>query len=66
MGSSSKLYKEFNREIRARFVLVAISIAILLIHDTITHIAGKKLEVVDPKLQISAGNFNTWCSENNM
>ena len=27
--------------------------------DTITHTAGKKLEVVEPKLQISAGDFNT-------
>ena len=34
--------------------------------DTITHTAGKKLEVVQPKLQISAGDFNTWCIENNM
>ena len=33
--------------------------------DTITHTAGKKLEVVEPKLQISAGDFNTWCIENN-
>ena len=34
--------------------------------DTITHTADKKLEVVQPKLQISAGDFNTWCIENNM
>ena len=34
--------------------------------DTITHTAGKKLEVVEPKLQISAGDFNTWCIDNNM
>ena len=34
--------------------------------DTITHTAGKKLEVVKPKLQISAGDFNTWCIDNNM
>ena len=34
--------------------------------DTITHTAGKKLEVVEPKLQISAGDFNTWCIENNL
>ena len=34
--------------------------------DTITYIAGKKLEVVEPKLQISAGDFNTWCIDNNM
>ena len=27
--------------------------------DAITHTAGKKLEVVEPKLQISAGDFNT-------
>ena len=27
--------------------------------DTITHTARKKLEVVEPKLQISAGDFNT-------
>ena len=26
--------------------------------DTITDTAGKKLEVVEPKLQISAGDFN--------
>ena len=32
--------------------------------DTITHTAGKKLEVVGPKLQISAGDFNTWCINN--
>ena len=34
--------------------------------DTITHTAGKKLEVVEPKLQTSAGDFNTRCIENNM
>ena len=34
--------------------------------DTIIHTAGKKLEVVQPKLRISAGDFNTWCIENNM
>ena len=34
--------------------------------DTITHTAGKKLEVVEPKLQISADDFNTWCVDNNM
>ena len=27
--------------------------------DTITHTAGKKLEVVQSKLQISAGDFDT-------
>ena len=32
--------------------------------DTITHTAGKKLEVVEPKLQIN--DFNTRCIENNM
>ena len=26
--------------------------------DTVTYTAGKKLEVVEPKLQISAGDFN--------
>ena len=26
----------------------------------------KKNEVVEPKLQISAGDFNTWCIDNNM
>ena len=34
--------------------------------DTVTHTAGKKLEVVEPKLQISADDFNTWCIDNNM
>ena len=34
--------------------------------DTITHTAGKTLEVVEPKLQFSAGDFNTWCIDNNM
>ena len=34
--------------------------------DTITHTAGKKLEVVEPKLQISADDFSTWCIDNNM
>ena len=34
--------------------------------DTITHTAGKTLEVVEPKLLISAGEFNTWCFDNNM
>ena len=29
--------------------------------DTITHTAGKTLEVVERKLQISAGDFDTWC-----
>ena len=33
--------------------------------DTITHTAGKKLEVVEPKLQIS-DDFNTWRIDNNM
>ena len=33
--------------------------------DTITHTAGKKIEVVEPKLQTSGGDFNTWCIENN-
>ena len=32
--------------------------------NTITHTAGKKLEVVEPKLQISAGDFSAWCIEN--
>ena len=26
----------------------------------------KKLEVVEPKIQISADDFNTWCMDNNM
>ena len=26
----------------------------------------KKLEVVEPKLQISADDFSTWCIDNNM
>ena len=34
--------------------------------DTITHTAGKRLEVVEPRLQMSAGDFNTWCIDNNM
>ena len=34
--------------------------------DTITHSDGKTLEVVEPKLQISAVDFNTWCIDNNM
>ena len=34
--------------------------------DTISHTAGKKLEVVESKLQISEGDFNTWSIENNM
>ena len=34
--------------------------------NTITYTAGKKLEVVELKLQISEGDFNTWCIENNM
>ena len=34
--------------------------------DTITHTAGKKLEVDEPRLQISAGDFNKWCIDNNM
>ena len=33
--------------------------------DTITHTVGKKLEVVEPKLQNSADDFNTWCINNN-
>ena len=32
--------------------------------DTITHTVGKKLEVIEPKLQNSADDFNTWCSDN--
>ena len=34
--------------------------------DTITDIVGKKLEVVEPKLQNNADDFNTWCIDNNM
>ena len=34
--------------------------------DTITHTAGKKLEVVEPRLHMSAGDLNTWCIDNNM
>ena len=34
--------------------------------DTIAHAADKKLEVVEPKLQIGTGDFNTCCSDNNM
>ena len=34
--------------------------------DTITHTAGKKLEVVEPKLQTSVGDFYTCCIDNNM
>ena len=34
--------------------------------DTITHTVGKKLEVVEPQLQNSADDFNTWCINNNM
>ena len=34
--------------------------------DTINHTAGEKLEVVEPRLQMSAGDFNTWCIDNNM
>ena len=34
--------------------------------DTITHTAGRKLEVNVPKLQISEGELNTWCIKNNM
>ena len=34
----------------------------IYVDDTITHTAGKKLEVVEPKLQISAGDFNIWCT----
>ena len=34
--------------------------------DTFIHTAGIKLEVVEPKLQISAGDFNTRCIDNNM
>ena len=35
-------------------------------NDTIAHIVGKKLEVVEPKLQNSADDFNTRCIDNNM
>ena len=31
-----------------------------------THTVGKNLEVVEPKLQISADDFNTWCIDNYM
>ena len=34
--------------------------------DTITHTVVKKLEVVEPKLQNSADDFNTWCIDINM
>ena len=34
--------------------------------DTITHTLGKKMEVVEPKLQNSADDFKTWSIDNNM
>ena len=34
--------------------------------DTITHASGKTLEVVEPKLQVNAGDFNAWCIDNDM
>ena len=34
--------------------------------DTITHTAGKRLEVAESKSQIRAGDFNTWCIDNNI
>ena len=34
--------------------------------DTITHTVGKNLEVVEPKLQNSVDDFNTWCIDNNI
>ena len=34
--------------------------------DTVTYTVDKKLEVVEPKLQNSADDFNTWCIVNNM
>ena len=34
--------------------------------DTITYTAGWKLELVEPRLQISAGDFNTWSIDSNM
>ena len=34
--------------------------------DSITHTVGKKLEVVESKLQNTADEFNTWCIDNNM
>ncbi|MCG8066696.1 MAG: hypothetical protein JAY84_02445 [Candidatus Thiodiazotropha taylori] len=34
--------------------------------DTIEHTADKTVEMIQPKLQISAGDFDTWCTDNNM
>ena len=34
--------------------------------DTITHTAGKRIVVVEPRLQMSAGDFTTWCIDNNV
>ena len=34
--------------------------------DTATHTHSKKLEVVEPKLQVNACEFNTRCIDNNM
>ena len=34
--------------------------------DTINHCAGKTTDVIEPKLQVSTCDFNTWCTDNNM
>ena len=40
--------------------------SVSFVSQYITHTAGKTLEVVEPKLQIGAGDFNTWYIDNNM
>ena len=41
------------------------SIVIYVFHmGTATHMASKKLEVVETKLPISAGDFDGWCIDN--
>ena len=34
--------------------------------DTINHATGKTTEEMEPKLQVSTCDFNTWCTDNNM
>ena len=34
--------------------------------DTINHCTGKTTDIIEPKLQVSTCDFNTWCTGNNM
>ena len=38
----------------------------LYVGDTFNHTAGKTTEEIEPKLQVSTCDFNTWCTDNKL